>query len=244
MVKLGTICNECVFYEDIGKECSVGKLKKFEEIGAEVVWETTGPVIDRVCLYRRPFSWAAHKTSAECEDQVKEEVYVKGTILLLAEDLGDLKKILDLLRGIKNINNFRLIINHSERISRESMESFTSDLDFDDFLCMLSFEEDMSRRTYDCFKKSKNGLFIILDCSKEVDGLFIDKLNHFLNEEMVKAAHIKPIDGNHLSVTSVIMYKHLYGDLEQPIAVKMADLDSGNMVFSWEDVNEKCKSLL
>lgn len=244
MAKLGTICNECVFYGNEDKSCTLGKIDKFLSAGAEVIWDESGPSIDRVCMYRRPFTWSSGKNLPECISQVKEEVHITGTILLLVENLADLERNLRSLRSIDGIDSFRLIINHTDKISREEMGRFSSELDFDDYFCVLSFEEDLSKRLFECFGKSKNGLFIVLDCSKDLDTLFVDKLEYFINQEMIRMVHVKPVDGFHMSVTPAIIYKQLYGDLEGSVAEKIVESDGEKMIFSWEDVNEKYQNKL
>lgn len=106
-------------------------------------------------------------------------------------------------------------------------------------LCMLSLIEEREKILYECFKKAKNGVFVVLDCSKELDPLFLDKINHLLNVEMLKVAHIKPIEGYHCSVTSAVIYKHIYGDLGASVEQKLMESEAENLITSWEVVNEK-----
>lgn len=239
MAKLGTYCNECVFYENDHKLCTLGKLDKFKGSGAEILWELDGPKVDRVCMYRRPFSWLNGKTIQECSLQVKEEVYLSGTILLLVDHLEDLPTSIDVLSRVKNIDRFKIIMSHPESVSMDEVKKIADKIDFAESLCMLSFISEEEKRIFACFKKSRNGVFVILDCSKSFREDILDRINNVINEEMIRVAHIQPVDGYHRSVTSTVMYNHLYGDIQKSIADKLIESEASNLIMTWEAVDEK-----
>lgn len=231
MVKLGTVCNECVFYKD---KCDLGMLEKFKERGAEIQMHDDGPRIARICPYRRTPEWS--KDLAYPSFQVYSEVYITGSIVIKARSVDGLISTIDNLNRIPKIGSFLIVVMHDDSIAISDVKRCASRIVFSEYQCVKTFLDGPDALN-EAFKRCKNGYLFILDSEKEFDIEMIDKVNFIVNEELFQLLHIEPIDENQ-SVTSAIMYKYLNGDIIKPIGEKIKEMGGESMIMTWEEVND------
>jgi hypothetical protein len=250
MIKLGTKCNDCVFFED--DECKVYALEAFEEAGASITKENGNTVVDRVCAYKRDDNWSDLDKPYEDYDSLEkliDEVYISGTIIVICKnDTSKLDEVLKKINGIKNSHKFKKVIVHLENVQRSSVLSVLEEYDADDYTVMQIFSESISdgqinlRSVADeAFKRAKNGYLYFIDSDKDFDDSVLDDLNSTVNIFMKRLLYVPPVDGEiHQMVCMAPLYKLLKGnkldEIENKINIMAKSADCDNGIMTWEEV--------
>lgn len=247
MVKLGTYCINCGFYDPSDKSCDVGYLDKFKKTDVDIHNNglNDSPIIDRVCPARRDPEWV-DENGVDLE-KLKDEMYLFGTILIVANSLVGLRSTLNSLSTIDHISNFKFLIVHKEDITIKDVEEECSKITYTEYRCIQSFNDTDERMLFDSFRQSKNGYLFIIDSDKDFDHKMIDKINHAVNNNLTQVMHVEG-DGYHQSVTLSLLYKHFKGDLLVPIGQKLREISEEQSiepkVFTWEQINEQYSNQL
>ena len=243
MVKLGTFCSYCCFYDTLNKKCGHNIIDTFKERDAEIDFDEYGNhTIDRVCQYKRDENWQTQMPMKDKLELSRQEVYLRGTIIIIANQAENLNKTIDHLNTMKNIENFKLVVLYSEIRFQEVMEIAKSKIKSKYHLVSIK-NNDIDLQVYRSLKFSQNGYLFILDSNLDIDENIIDKVNHFVNKKMYRLLHIKPSNkALHQSVSMVGLYKWLKGDLQFDFSEKLNNIaeeeQSDSQVFDWEDINE------
>lgn len=250
MVKLATFCQECSFYSCGSGKCQTGALEKFIQIGTQVEYtsdENRYPVIPRICPYRRT---DLQHEEFDGEDYlahvVTNEVYIAGSIVLIAENLDDLQRTIDRLSQVKRIDRFKIVVAHpSSLMAKDVMQVCNDCLTFTEYTCVKSWLAEPQQIILEAFKRSKNGYMFILDASKDFDVLMIDKLNKLVNIELMPVLHVKPVDDSyHQSVTMSVIYRTLNGDCGLRVSEKIEEImqeeNVSSKILTWEQIDEYC----
>lgn len=239
MAKLATFCKDCCFFKN--NECLHGLLDVFKDRGANIILEEDSPVIDRVCQYRKTLDWNVDKNDAEKISIRNDEVYIKGTIIVIANDIEKLKLSINKLNDFHKIKNFKIIVIYNKIKSKELL-NICSDLKTE-YKCMLYFN-DLNLQIYRSLEFAKNGFLFIIDSNQQIQDDLIDKVNYVINKKLFRVLHISN-DGNlHESVNMIHMYKYIKGDLDIPIRDKLLDIEEEekpaySQVFSWKEIDEQ-----
>lgn len=245
MANLGTDCNGCCFFDSSIKDCKNNLISVFKERGARIINTDNAPQIDRICQYRRNADWHLEKDEEYRIKLIKEEVYIRGTVILLADNAERLSLTIEKLNHNSNIKNFKLVIlfngiSHScaSKICTENVKS--------DYKLITIVEDDISYQIYKCLKFAKHGFLFIVDSNKDFDIDMIDKVNHFVNKKMFRTLYIKGTDQFHQSVAMAHLYKFLKGDNATSYENKILEIskeeNSDPQIFTWEDINEQYSS--
>lgn len=245
MVKLGTFCEDCCFYDKEKENCKHGLIEVFKNRGAEILWENSCPKIDRVCQYKRQLDWESDKTDEEKIELCKREVYLTGTIILIANDSQKLLDSILKLNAYQHIDEFKIIIIYKGIAYKDMLDVCGNNLK-SNYRCVKITNDEIEFQIYKALKFAKNGYLFILDTNKSFDENLIEKVNYFVNKKMFRLLHIRGTDKLHESVSMIHLYKWLKGDLETNFGDKLKDIsqqeNSDNQVSNWKEVNEQYSS--
>jgi hypothetical protein len=245
MVKLGTFCEECCFYDKNNQNCKHGLLEVFKERHAEIIWEDSFPKIDRVCQYKRSIDWENDKTDDEKIKICTDEVYISGTIVLITNNKEHLLEAIIKLKQCKNIERFMFIIIYKNIAYKDMLDICGNNIS-SKYKCVKITDENIELQIYRSLKFANNGYLFILDSEKPFDENLIDKVDNFVNKKMFRLLHIPGSSKLHESVSMIHLYKWLKGDLETNFANKLNDIsqeeNSNNQISTWKDINEHYSS--
>lgn len=245
-LKLATVCRNCDFYDSKTSDCSIGILERFIQAGAKVTpsIDGEGPVIHRVCQYRR--NKGSYPDDLDLTlSELKKEVYIRGCIIIVAEDEDSLVNTAKALSVTKNISRFKIVVAHSQIKPSIIQEICKKELSFADYSCVKCFVFEPEQIIKEAFKRCKNGYMFVVRSSMEIDPLMIDKVNCAVNLNLERILHVEPIDDSyHMAVTSAIAYKAFRGDIGMSIAEKLRSVqDCGDeFIRKWEQINESYSS--
>jgi hypothetical protein len=217
-------------------------LDTFRERGSEIILEDNNPVIDRVCPYRRTKDWQVDQSITEKMEICNNEVYIMGTIIVIANDIKNLSQALDRLNSFSNINRFKIIIIYN-KIKYRELKDLCDEKIKNDYKCLLYFNE-LNLQIYRSLEFAKNGFLFIVDSNKEIRDDLIDKVNNLVNKKLFRVLHISNKGDLHESVNMIHIYKYIKGDLGIPIYDKLLDIEKeeqavNSQVFDWKEVDEQ-----
>lgn len=246
-LKLATVCRNCNFYDTRTNGCSIGMLERFIQAGANVTpsIDGEGPVIHRVCQYRR--------TEGSYPDdldlrliKLNEEVYIRGCIIIVAEDEDSLVNTINALSCTNGISKFKIVVAHSHIKASRVQEICKKEISFAEYSCVKCFVFEPEKIINEAFRRGQNGYMFVVRSSMEIDPLMIDKVNHAVNSRLERILHVEPIDDSyHMAVTSAIAYKAFRGDIGMSIAEKLRSVEQGDgesFIRTWEQINESYSS--
>lgn len=245
--QIGTDCKECIFFKD-PKGCKLGKISKYEKLGAEFEQRDGQFLVNRVCLFRRTQEWQEDRSIEECMEITTKEVRICGSIVVYASDMKELDKCLSKLAKSKHIENFKIIIaHHSKLIVRTVFDYIQSQDHFEEVIAVSVNEAEFHTGEIhfldEALKRSKNGFIITLDSSKDFDEHMLDKINYFVYDQMEKLLYIPPTEEVNGSVVMAVIYKFLKGNKFWSFEEKMNAIakhqDVGSQITSWDKINEK-----
>jgi hypothetical protein len=241
MAKIGTSCKECCFY--VNQECRQGLFEIFNKREAEITIENESHYIDRLCQYKRYENWETEKEIDEKIKLCKQEVYIKGTIVILTNNKDKLSSCIDQLNANERMSNFKFIIIYSGIKSSDMLEICGNKINSAYKLILMNSGEK-NLQIYTSLKYAQNGYLFIVDSDQPIEDNLIDKVNNFVNNQMYRLLHIRPSSDNfHQSVSMAGVYKWLKGDLQFNFADKLLNISeeekSDAQVFDWGYVNEK-----
>lgn len=243
MAKLGTFCKDCDLYED--NKCLVDRINLFENAGVEMVIQDGSHVIPRVCnAFRKP----GYREQDGWQDKLKDETHVRGSIVILADNLNELEYTLDRLSKIDNIDKFNVVVAHDSGIELSSVLSLCSvKLAYLNVSCrsVLCFKNDRYSMMDEAFKYCKNGFTIWLEAGRPFDISIVSKLNRLVNYNMRQVLMVEEeIHSIHSMVSYAMMYKFLLGSNGVPFSSKMrekSEFETGSVsdcIYTWREVDE------
>lgn len=242
MAKIGTDCNGCCFFDESKKDCKNNLISIFKDRGADIIKTDNAPHVDRICQYRRNSDWNIDESEQEKMKIIQDEVYVRGTIVLIAQNKDELVSTIKKLNTNANISNFKFVILFKDIAYSEVSDICSSNLK-SAYQLITMINDDINYQIYKSLKFAKHGFLFMLECNKDFDREAIDKLNNFVNKKMFRTLYIRGISGIHQSVAMAHLYKFLKGDnvssYEQKLLEISKEENSDPQVFNWEYVNEQ-----
>ncbi|MCW4039972.1 MAG: hypothetical protein NWE83_04365 [Candidatus Bathyarchaeota archaeon] len=239
MAQLATFCKGCCFYNQEEKCCETGYLDKFKECGSKIEWTEDGPVILRVCPSRRPLDWE-HKDDADIMNRLRDEMFIYGSVLVIAKSTEGLITTIDRLSETPNIHKFNIVVVYQDGlkgIGQLCQEKIT----FTDFVSVRSYLDEINEVVFDASRRAKNGYLITLDSEKDFDVNMLNVLNSAVNNKLKKVLHVVGTDGLHQSATMCLLYKWLKGNLMVDMASKIQEMartqNLESQVFTWGELH-------
>ena len=239
MAGIMTRCNGCCFFNSEDGSCKQKLHDVFRKANAKIETVDGVCLIDRICQYRREEDW---NSDLSLEDKIKicqDEVYISGTIILIADNLDSLSNAIHELSGSKD--KFKFIILYKNINYNDLLEVCGNS--FEQYKLINYLTDDISYHVHKSLKHARNGYLFVLDCNKNIDASIIDKINHIVNIKLMRLLHVLGSDGLHESVSMVHIYRWLKGDLGVSFESKLLDIssqeDSDAQILTWKEVNEK-----
>lgn len=230
MVKLGTSCKECLNFDKDIKSCNKNLYSVFSERQAEITYLDDDVTIDRICPYK------------STSEQSNHEVYIFGTVVLIAKDKDQLQATLQKLNKNKNIDRFKILILY-KNIKYHELTPICIGNIRSSYKIIHIATDDLPFQVYKSLSFAKNGLLFILECDKDFEDNMIDKVNHMINKDLYRVLHIHNNDNMHGSVSMLHIYKWIKGHLGDSMSVKLNNIadheKSDAQVYTWKEVNEK-----
>jgi hypothetical protein len=241
--KLGTYCEECCFFNKDTNDCDHGLISIFKDRGAEIDWHNSYPRIDRVCLYKRNKDWKIEKSIEDKLLLSSNQIYIMGTIIIIAHDAESLKTTIDQLKQEEHLINFKLLILYDKIKYKDILDICGNNINTS-YKCIYMATNNIPFQIYKALEFAKNGFLFILESEKAMDSNLIDRINTMVNKKLFRLLHVSNDGQLHQSVNMIHLYKYLKGDLQCPIKEKIKDIasqeSSDPQVFSWKEVNEYC----
>ena len=242
---IGTYCHDCCNFEP-PDNCRLDLLTMFKKRNAKIFQGVTKDGkqefgIDRVCPY---FNLA--ELPFKNVDEFLPDIKLKGTILLIADDVKQLEKTVDKLETMGVENNFNLLVIY-KKMKMADLLRVCGKTKFD-YKCSLRTDNDIPYAVYkSACKYGKNGYLIILECDKDFDTDIINKVNDMIYHKMFRLMHVSNPNTLHESVSMLHIYKYIKGDLGEASFSKKLDTiaeeeQTESQNFTWEFVNEQYKS--
>lgn len=239
MAGIMTKCNGCCFFNSEDGSCKQKLHDVFREANAKVETIDGVCLIDRICQYRREDDW---ERDLSLEDKIKtcqDEVFISGTIILIADSLDSLSNAIDKLVGQKD--QFKFIILYKNIKYNDLLEICGNS--FEQYKLINYLTDDIAYHIHQSLKHARNGYVFVLDCNKNIDESIIDKINHVVNVKLMRLLHVPGSDGLHESVSMIHIYRWLKGDLGVSFEAKLLDIslqeESDPQILTWKEVNEK-----
>lgn len=239
MAGIMTKCNGCCFFNSEDGSCKQKLHDVFREANAKVETIDGVCLIDRICQYRREDDW---ESDLSLEDKIKtcqDEVFISGTIILIADSLDSLSNAIDKL--VEQKDQFKFIILYKNIKYNDLLEICGNS--FEQYKLINYLTDDIAYHVHQSLKHARNGYMFILDCNKNIDGSIIDKINHVVNIQLMRLLHVPGSDGLHESVSMIHIYRWLKGDLGVSFEAKLLDIslqeESDPQILTWKEVNEK-----
>ena len=265
--EITTACVDCVFAKFVGdtqSDCELGRIEKFKQNGTKVVeayndekefflvkgfcnghrndfWKETG-------TYHRPF----YKNSTE---RVRQENLIRcgfNVVMTKGQTIEDLKRTVDSIVSQEEINPYYIIVSCSADVERfdviHYLENLLQPKEIKFFFVSISDGEATGDRCLDIsFARAKNGYYAVFSSGDVVPSNFLLKINHALNEEMLKIVALEPEEN---SVSGLFMnattYKLLRGNKVKPIMKKihmLADAKGGHyLIKKWDELPDESKA--
>jgi len=258
-ITLGTDCTECIFFEDpsmfsfsnqrtTSGFCRLGKIAKFEEQNAYFEEIDGKFMVDRVCNFRRTPEWQGDKPLEDCITLAEEEVKIRGTIVVTANNMHELDQCFSKLSKIKLIEHFSVLICHYSEFKIKDIHEYIGNQEhFDDVMAIRVNEINTHKGTIhfldEALKRSKNGFIVHIDASKDFDENILDKVNHFIYDEMGRMLYIKPDESHNGTVVMAVIYQMLKGykfyDFEEKLMAIAEHQGLTSQIMTWDQINEK-----
>ena len=230
MVKLGTSCQECRHFRNKDKSCDLNLYHIFEDRNAEIKYLDDDVTIDRIC---------PHKNTDVLNNK---DVYIFGTIVLIANNRQDLESTIKKLNREDNVDRFKIIVLYTGIPYHEMLDTCINNIKSSYKLIKMT-TDDIPYQIYRSLKYAKNGMFFILECDKEIEENLLDKVDNFINKKLYRVLHIHNNDELHQSVSMVHFYKWIKGHLGETMRFKLDDIanqeNSDAQIYTWKEVNEQ-----
>lgn len=238
MAILGTYCGQCCFCEKEPFNCKLNLLDTFTERGAKVDKENL--IIDRICPYKRPCAWNIDKSDEERIQLCQDDVYISGTIVLIANKQECLEKTILKLNQNDNIDKFMLIVIYSE-MQYSNVFNICGNNIRGKYRLVHAIDKNINMQILKSLSNARNGYLFILDSNFDFDDHMIDKVNHVVNKKLFRLLHIPGSPDLHQSVSMIHLYKYIKGDLQCPFREKIIDIagqeNSDTQILTWEQIN-------
>jgi hypothetical protein len=229
MAQLGTSCKECSHFNKDDKSCNIGLHLLFKERSADVTYLDNDVTIDRICPYKN-------------KDPLDKDIYIFGTIILLANTKEELESTLKKLNENDNIERFKIIVLYKNISYHEILDICINNMK-SSYKIVKMTTDDIPYQIYRSLKYAKNGMLFILECCREIEENLIDKVNHIINKKLYRVLHIHHNDELHQSVSMVHLYKWIKGHLGETMRFKLDDIanqeGSDAQIYTWKEINEQ-----
>ena len=247
MASIMTKCNGCCFFNSEDGSCKQKLHDVFREANAKVETIDGACLIDRICQYRREDDWESGRSLEYKITQCEGEIYISGTIVLIADSRDSLLHAIDELipdplfysQIIKY--KFKFIILYKNIKYNDLLEICGNS--FQQYKLINYLTDDIAYHVHQSLKHARNGYVFVLDCNKNIDGSIIDKINNIVNVKLMRLLHVPGSDGLHESVSMIHIYRWLKGDLGVSFEAKLLDIslqeESDPQILTWKEVNEK-----
>jgi hypothetical protein len=258
MASLMTKCNGCCFFDTKDSSCELDLHNVFRNVNAKVEVVDGVCLVDRICQYRRTEDWNDNKSLEEKMQICKNEVYLSGTIVLIADNIDNLSNAIDeLIAPSRSMDLEVLSRSKPSIIDQFKFIVLYRDINYNKLLelcgnCFKQYKlinyltDDIEYHIHQSLKYARNGYLFILDSNKKIDVSIIDKVNNFVNIKLMRLLHVSGNDGLHESVSMVHIYKWLKGDLQIPFELKLKDISSQEnsdpQTLTWKEINEQYSS--
>lgn len=241
MAKIGTSCKNCCFFNLENATCMHDLLDTYRKRGATIDIVNGYPQFDRVCQYMRNDEWSNTLTIDDKIAKCNNEVYIRGTIILIATNEDNLLNAIFEINKNEKIKGFKFIILY-RGIKYKSVLNICEQNIKANYRCISMLDDDINFHIFKSLKFAINGFIFILDSDKKFDTDCIDKINHSVNKKMYRILHVPGVDGIHQSVSMAHIYKFLRGDLQNNFSEKLINIareeKSDPQVFTWKEIND------
>lgn len=228
---ISTTCKLCTFKEmhgNVQTGCSLGKLQKFAENGAEIDnFVEDGfsyKKINRVCMFlRETWDWSK---------DIHEETFIKSTIIVIHKNgtLFDLERTLISIKSLSTPKPPKVVVCHTLSSLDEVYSLSSKYIEPSRLTCTKVIEETYESSADDeAFKAAKNGWVFFIDSGEMLKPDVLEVLNHAVNIEMGTFFFTESPNA-YLAV----IYKYLHGQKGCSIKEKLSKEKPAN----WEELNE------
>ena len=162
------------------------------------------------------------------------------------------KNLSESIANQEQINPYYIIVSCSADVERYEIVSYLEGLlqpkEIKFFFVSIADGEATADRCLDIsFARAKNGYYAVFSSGDTVPSNFLLKINHALNEEMLKIVALEPEES---SVSGLFMnattYKLLRGNKVKPIMEKiqmLADAKGGHyLIKKWDELPDESKA--
>lgn len=238
MAILGTYCGNCCFCEKEPFSCQLNLLETFAARGARIDKENL--TIDRICQYKRPSAWNVDKPHEERMLLCQDDVYISGTIVLIANKQENLESTILKLNKNNNIDKFTFIVIYSD-MQYINVFNICGNTIRGKYRLIHAIDKNISMQILKSLSSARNGYLFILDTNLDFDDHMIDKVDHVVNKKLFRLLHIPGSSDLHQSVSMIHLYKYIKGDLQLPFKEKIIDIagqeNSDTQILTWEQIN-------
>lgn len=219
MAKMVTFCDECTYFHNDSKGCTLGFHDKFVSSGSEILEDDGRVYIERVCPHMRPHG------------SPPKDVYISGTIAVSINSLQEISEAIKKLLLLRRIDRFNVVFVYGHELRGVYKEcSKLMDGNGIEFIC-TQCNKDADRYT-ESFKHAKNGYFFYVTSVSNIDVDMIDKVDFYVNKQLKILA--KSVS-DHLIVTNSLIEKTF-----KKYGVEIED----EYITQWETINEEyCSDL-
>jgi len=233
--KLTSSCRGCCFAvsektEDgktLQNSCQLGRIKKFKELGVEVVLEKSENgeffAIERFCTCYRPDEWINTLSSEEqrdLKDTVRKEISVRMGIIILFNNATnteeELKRTIESFSKQTKSPRYVVVINsraeYNEWIHSLLLKNF-SDKEKTNIHLVQCANEDLADflKIEEAFKHALNGFYYVVNAGIEHKNDFIAKFDSYVNDDLSQVVMVKPNDGVGGLLMQASLHKMLKG---------------------------------
>jgi hypothetical protein len=233
-VKLGTFCGNCSFYDE---GCTIDVLDTFVSVGAEIVDNSGTPAIDRICPY--------FNTLGLSLEDAQEKVRIGGTVVVLAhgdDSLDDIKTTVSKLQGVAGYDKFKLVVGHGTNLLPSEVKKICKDHSESDFTAVQVMDGDAQNFIDEAFKRTKNGMILVLRAGRDFDEKCLSILNQVMNVKMRRVLYVKAVEDVHMMCFMATVYKMMKGSkiflFHDKITQVAAQQGKTDLLWDWERVYE------
>jgi len=223
MVLIETTCANCQFKEmhtNVQTGCEIGVLERLKEISVpistHVVSSNVYAKFPRVCMYRRDQNWTGDN------DKLISEVFIPSTFIIIhTGDASKLHTTLSSLSCVSTKKPIRIIVCHEDDDLKKIGEISSSY--FSSYQCVYMVDKLYDGIMYDeAFRRAKNGWVFFVDSGKDVDPLFLEKVN--LNKNVLLDDFVA-VSGE-VSGYMAVVYKYCRGNRQSSIDDKLKEMNA------------------
>jgi hypothetical protein len=245
MEKAKTKCENCIFRKD--KSCSLGRLEKFKENGAEVVYENDSAIVTgRFCSALRTKEWSLGKDKYNLEIILRSELLTTHEVIIYGNKFDEnlCKKTIESLNKmlLKPKKVIFCLNDESEKVypiikllNASGFEFRVDKINYDERGLVQNklFALDISAN------KCESTHFIIIEQGEELDEELFANVDEAINEKLIR--FIK-VNYKNTAVYNTSIYKKLLGN--SPVTESfLLEEENGEKKTILFNIDEKIKFL-